>query len=423
MIRMKRSIMVLLLSGLAVAWGAMPGTAGTAGAAGAAGAEKESADWPRFRGPRNDGISTENNWTVEKLKAGPKILWKATPGAGYSTVSVKTGRLYTMGNAGGRDTVWCYDAEKGTVLWKHSYACRSPKSYPGPRCTPTVEDVRVYTLSRRGLLLCLDAVKGTVVWSKNTVKELGARAPGWGLSCSPYVEGELLLVDLGTPRGSLVALNKKTGRLVWRAGADVAGYSSPVVADLAGRRTVLNFAGGNLWGVDVKTGKQLWKFLWKTAYKVNAASPVVSGNLVFIASDYGKGSAVLDLSGGRPRVVWQKKILASHFSSAVLRRGYLYGFHGNITARGALQCVELKTGLVKWSRVDLNGSLILAGDKLIVLNKRGRLSVVEASPAGFKELAGAQVLKGPSWTSPVLVGGRIYCRNHKELVCVDVRKK
>lgn len=380
-------------------------------------------DWAQFLGPRRDGSSAETNLNLTWPETGPKKLWQMSVGVGYSSVAVVGNRLYTIGNADGQDVVRCVDVEKGVEIWKYSYACPSPRQYPGPRATPSVSDNRVYTFSRKGHLFCLDATNGKVVWSKDVPKELGvAKLPGWELSCSPLVDGNLLLLDVGSPKGSLTAFDKTNGRVLWQAGGDAAGYSSPVIGEIGGKRVVFNFTATNLFGVDVANGQVLWKFPWVTAHNVNSPTPLIIGNNVLICSDYGKGSALLEVAPNAVKPVWEEKFLGSHFSTPVLWKDHVFGMDGNISSPGALQCVNPKTKELKWSQKGLNGGFVLAEGKLIVLTKAGRLSVVDADPTAFKESSVAQVLKGECWTAPVLAGGRLYCRAHDTLICFDLRK-
>ena len=377
-------------------------------------------EWPQWRGPARNGISTETGWLAKWPADGPKVAWTKNVGAGYSAVSVSGGRVYTMGNANKTDTVWCLDADDGKTIWKQSYACRKGK-YPGPRSTPTVDGDRVYTLSRQGHVFCFSADKGKKVWSKNLARELGIKPPGWGFAGSPLVEGNLLILNVGTAG---VALNKTTGKVVWQTGTDKSGFSSPVLFEMDGKRCVLIFAAKGLACVDVETGRKLWVVPWKTSWDVHAADPVVSGNKIFITSGYGSGCALLQVEGGKPSVVWRGKQISGHFSSCVLYKGHLYGVDGNAGRKCIVKCVDFATGRVKWATAVAGmASLMIADGKLIIMADGGSVAVADAVPGKFKAISQAKVLSGSCWTMPVLAGGKIYCRNnHKgQLICLDVK--
>ncbi|MCS6861462.1 MAG: PQQ-like beta-propeller repeat protein [Abditibacteriales bacterium] len=375
-----------------------------------------AADWPQWRGPQRNGISSETGWTSRWSAAGPRIVWRAQVGQGFSSVAVKGGRVYTMGNTNGRDTVYCLNATNGKVLWTHSYACDAG-GYPGPRATPTVDGDKVYTLSREGHAFCLNAATGQVIWSADLQRQTGAYPPRWGFAGSPLVEGNLVIYNVGTAG---VALDKNSGKLVWKSGAGTAGYASPVAFNVGNQRGVAIFSAQALIAVNPTNGRVLWQHPWYTSYDVNAADPIFAGEYVFISSNYNRGGALLKISGGRPQVVWENRNMRNHFNSCVLVNGYLYG-----NDEGRLACVEFRTGAERWRQGGMGkGGLIAADGNLICLTERGMLVIVKATPERYTELASAQVLRGTCWTQPVLANGFIFCRSHEgELVCVDVRGK
>lgn len=373
------------------------------------------ADWPQWRGPNSDGVSTEKGWRADWRDGRARQLWKTSVGVGYSAVAVKGERLYTMGLVGDGDTVWCLDAENGKEVWQHHYRCpRQPKGgYPGPRATPTVDDGLVYTLSHEGHVFCLRADSGQVVWSKHLSQELRLRPPEWGFAGSPTIEGQLVLFNVGNGG---VALEKRTGRVVWNSGEGRTSYSTPLTFAAGGQRFAAMFTARGLLGVDPATGKKLWEHPWKTSYDANIATPIIAGGHVFISSGYNVGCAMLRLNADRPAVVWQNKHMRNHFNTCVLWENHLYGFD-----ESTLKCLDFRTGAMKWAQNGLGkASLMIADGKLLVLSERGELVVAPASPAGFRETARARVLGGRCWTVPVLCGGRVYCRNEAgDLVCVD----
>ncbi len=420
-----RLLCALKRNGLSVAALAAVGVVALAAVTAGEPAKKKAVnDWPQWRGPNRNGISAETGWLAKWPEKGPKRLWKVNIGAGYSSVAVSKGRLYTMGNRKNTDIVWCLNAATGKELWKQSYPCRNVE-HAGPRATPTVEGDVVYTISQRGHVCCFKAAKGEEVWSKNLARELKVRLPKWGFAGSALVEGKLLIVNIGTAGA---ALDKATGKVVWKTGTGRSGYASPVAFDMDGRRCVLIFGATALFCVDVKTGARLWSVPWKTEYNVNAADPIVVGNKIFISSGYGVGCALLEVKEGKPNILWRNRNMKNHFSNCVLLKGHLYGSDGNVEqARTTLKCMDFATGKVKWTRRGMKMTSLMAADgKLLVLAELGLLLVAEASPEGFNPISRTQALTGERcWTVPVLAGGRIYCRNNMrgELVCLDVSGK
>jgi len=388
-------------------------------------------DWPHWRGPGRDGVSAEANWNPRWPAAGPKRLWEAQVGTGFAAVSVAEGRAYTMGNLNNRqDAVWCFDAATGKVIWKHTDACKGGGAgYPGPRTQPTVDGNRVYTLSVYGHLKCLSAADGNVVWQVDAKRQLRAKAPNHGYSCHPVVIGEKLVVEVGAAAGSVVAFDKTDGRVLWQSGKDPVGYSTPLPFTFRGRQCIAMLTGKNLLSMDAANGRELWRYPWDVRYDCAITSPIVSGEKVFISSGYKMGAALLQLGGGRPKVLWRHQEMSNHFNSCVLWKGHLYGFDGADESRrnnknSLLRCLDFKTGAVRWSHKGLGkGSLMVAAGRLVVLSEYGELLTADATPAGFKPISRAKVLTGRCWTMPVLANGRIYCRNHAgHLICLDVSR-
>lgn len=379
-------------------------------------------DWPQWRGPQRNGISAEKDFATEWPKNGPRRLWTARIGGGYSSVSIANGRLYTMGNTGDVDHILCLDTKTGKLLWDYQYPCAAadPNGYPGPRSTPTVDGNLVFTVSRLGHLLCLNATTGALLWSKHLVNDFGGNLPQWGYSGSPLVEGELLLVEAGAANRSLLAFEKRNGRLVWATGNNLAGYSSPIAFHLARDRAIATFDAAGLTARAASNGRVLWHHPWRTSYEVNAATPIIQDDKIFISSGYGTGCALLQATATTIRPVWTNKNMRNHMNSCVLWQGHLYGFDD-----AQLRCLDLVTGAVKWTTPAYGkGSLMLADGRLLLYGERGRLGLADATPAGFRETAGAQVIGGNStWAPPVLSHGRIYVRSFAELACLDVAGK
>jgi len=366
------------------------------------------ADWPHFRGADRNGVSKESGVPTRFPNAGPRRLWSASVGEGYATVSVAGGVAYVLGNQSGTDVLAAFDAATGKVRWQYRYPCGAG-DYGGPRSTPAIAGGRVTWLSREGLALCLSAKDGSVVWRKPLARETRASLPSWGFASSPVVLGKRVFFNIGSAGA---ALDAATGQLLWSSGPGPSGYATPVPFNHNGQTAIAMFAGTELAAVDPNSGRRLWSFPWQTSYDVNAADPVVNGDAMFIASNYGKGGALIRFGGGRPDVVWQTRVMRNHFNACVLVDGHLFG-----NDEGRLRCLDWKTGADRWEMRGLGkGGVIAADGKLIVLTERGELVIAQATPTAFRELARAAVMDGTCWTQPTLSDGRLFCRNHEGTV-------
>ena len=358
-------------------------------------------------------------------KDAPEQIWKAIVGTGSSSMTVSGKHVFTMGNMGGKDVVWCLNANSGSVVWKHEYPLDLDKRMfeGGTAATPTVDGSRVYTVSHQGDLFCLDAATGKPVWYKHYQKDFGGQRPQWGFAGSPTVDGNLVLLDVGGKGASTVALDKATGATVWKSGDDKAGYASPVVAVIAGKKTVVMLKAGHLVGLDLKDGKELWRGEWKTSYDVNAATPLVVGDKVFVSSGYGSGCGLFEVTGGGVSERWRNKNIKSHINSPAVFQGHIYGFDGQAGSGAPLTCIDLASGAVKWQEKSVaGGSLVLADGKLICLTEKGELVIGEALMSGFKPLARSQVLGKRCWVQPAYANGRVYCRNNDgDLVALEMK--
>ncbi len=375
-------------------------------------------DWPRWRGPSANSISAETGWNAAAVN-NPKVLWQTNVGAGHSCPTVKDGALYILGNRNNEDVVQCLQAADGKPLWQFKYPC-DKGNYDGPRASAVLDDGVVYTFSRNGDLHCLDAKTGAKKWHVNVMKQFGAKNIRWGFAGSPVIAGNMVLVNACTHG---IALDKNTGAKIWAGPPGKCGYASPVVFASGGKKLVATFGEKGVYGVDLASGRRLWFHQWVTKYDVNAADPIpAGGGKLFVSSGYNRGCTLLDMSGSRPRAVWENKNLANHFASSILIDGHLYGVHGN-TGSGRLRCIDVGTGKMKWSQGGGFENLMAAGGRLIAIDKAGVLTIAAADPGGFKKIAAGKVLtpKHKKWTMPVLANGRIYCRNSNgDLVCIDV---
>ncbi len=375
-----------------------------------------AADWPNWRGVNGDGISTEQGWRTNFSAGGPRIAWERSLGAGFGSVAVRDGLVYAMGWRNGKDFIYCIDAASGDVKWDEFYpAERFEKNHKGgPAATPTLDGDRVYTVSKEGVVYCLDAATGAGRWRVNLVVESDVSIPEWGFSGSPVVLGRMLLIDVGR----IVALDKMTGRPIWKTDNYGSSYSTPVPFKIGDKQLVAAFPAAGLVVLDAARGGRIVMHGWENKYKMNSATPIVEGNLIFITSGDNSGAALLRLDGSQLRVVWENHEMKGKMATPVLIDGYLYGFD-----KGVLKCVEFQTGKPKWKARGMGlGTLTAADGRLIVLSEDGKLVIAKASPDGFQSLDEAQIFEeGQGWIVPVLAGGRIYCRSGSgRLVCIDV---
>lgn len=373
-------------------------------------------DWPCWRGSDHDGVSRETDWVSAGAAAN---LWEAQVGLGYSSVAVADGRAYTLGHAAdaGLDVLWCFDAESGEVLWTHEWPAKIWKEMHsgGTLTTPSVAGESVFVVNREGRFFRFDAKSGKVELERDLAKEFSVEPPKWGFSGSPLVLDEGVVLNLG----KVFLLDAKGVETKWSSAASLgAAYSTPVPLALDGKPRLAVFDGDGLSVLDRATGERVYFQEWKTRYEVNAATPVVVGERVFISSGQGRGAGLVAFEDGAAKLVWENKVIATKLSGCVLMGELLYGFDESV-----LKCVDLE-GKERWLARGLgDGCLIGAGDRLLVLSGKGELVVVQATPDEFRELARQQVLEGGKyWTTPTLANGLVYCRNSEgRLVCRDHR--
>jgi outer membrane protein assembly factor BamB len=385
------------------------------------------AEWPQWRGPNRDGISKETGLMSQWPKGGPPLVWKAKgAGGGYSSMSVSGGRLFTMGLRGDREYVVAFDVASGKEVWAtpHGGAFRNDRG-DGPRGTPTVDGDRLYVLGGDGDLSCLEAKTGKIVWTMNVLKKFGGSNITWGISESPLVIGEKLLVNPGGSGASIVALNKKDGALIWKSQSDSAGYSSAISLKAGGVDQVVFFTSRRAVGLDVKDGRLLWEYSRPSNRIANAATPIARGNRVFISSDYGTGGGLVEIKGGdgglTAEEIYFTKDMKNHHSSSVLVGDYLYGFSSAI-----LTAMRFDTGEIAWKDRSVGkGSVVYADGHLYCFSENGVVGLVEATPQGYREKGRFEIEQGslPTWTHPIVVGGRFYLRDQDTIYAFDVKQK
>lgn len=383
-------------------------------------------DWPQWRGPNRDGLSRETGLLSSWPAGGPPLVWKATGlGAGYSTVTVDGGRVFTLGTGRDIEYLIALDARTGKELWRARIGRRYENNRgDGPRGAPTVDGARVYALGGNGDLACVEAATGKVVWHVNLLSRFSAGNIGWGISESPLVLEDRVLVNAGGRGGSLVALSKKDGSTLWASESDEAGYSSAVVADVRGVRQAVFFTGERVLGVRVDDGSVLWSYRRVSNRTANVATPIVRGNFVFVSSDYGTGCALLEIQGDATgmtaREVYFHQDMKNHHSSSVLVDDTLFGFSSSI-----LTALDFTTGKVLWrDRSVGKGSLVVADGRLYLFGENGVAGLAEATRAGYRE-SGRFELKtsgSPTWSHPVIANAKLYLRDQDTLYCYDVKK-
>ncbi len=389
-----------------------------------------AADWPQFLGPTRNGVSTETGLKSTWPKNGPPIVWDREVGDGFSGPVVVGDRVILFQRVGDEEVVECLSAADGKTKWKKGY----PTSYrdrfgkgDGPRATPLVADGRVYTLGAEGVLQCLKLEDGEKVWRRDLHKDYQTQEGFFGVATSPLLEGGRLLVNVGGANGAgIVAFNKDDGKELWKADDHDASYSSPVAADLAGKRQAVFLTREGLISLDPADGAIRYSKHWRSRMdaSVNAASPVVVGDQIFLTACYGTGAVLLRAKADGVEEVWSNdKSMSCHYGTPIFQGGYLYGFDGRQEEGARLRCVEMKSGDVKWTQEGFGcGSMILADGKLIILTEDGDLVLAKATPEKYEELARATVLDARPLRAPVaLADGKLYGRDGRKLVCWNLK--
>ncbi|MFH1745856.1 MAG: PQQ-binding-like beta-propeller repeat protein [Planctomycetota bacterium] len=376
-----------------------------------------AADWPNWRGPNHDGISAEKGLQTKWAEA-PPLVWERTIGSAFSGLTCVGDHVYTCGTQEGQQVLFCLHADTGEIVWQRPLeeAYRERQGGDGTRSTPVVDEGRVYVQGARGKLICCDAQTGAEHWSR----QFNAM-PQWGYSGSVLIEDDLAIAIAGDDDGPLVALDKKSGRIIWKHGQIPVGYSSPYPFTLEGRRYVVAFLGKSLIIVDIKAGREVWSTPWETSYDVNAATPIFHDGHLFFSSGYKHGCRVVKLQRAGEKLegetVWESQAIRAKFQSPVLYEGHLY-----TSDEVGLKCVEFATGQVKWGRRGVtSGTVVIADGNLFLLAETGKLFIGKASPSEFAETTDVQILNGRCWTVPTLYRGRLYARDFDRLVCLNLK--
>jgi outer membrane protein assembly factor BamB len=396
-------------------------------------------DWPQILGPNRNGIYTGPEIVPSFPRSGPPQLWTRDVGAGFAGPAVVGTRLILFHRVNNRETVEAMDANTGETVWTFDY----PTSYrddfgfdEGPRAVPVIAGGRVFTHGADGWLHALDFTTGKMLWSSDTRKVFAAPKGYFGVASSPVVDANRVMVNvggksgLGPPKpgdgGGIVAFDAATGKTLWTATSDEPSYSAPIVADINGQHTALFFTRTGLVAVDPATGKVLYQHRWRArqAASVNAATPIVTGDRIFLSASYGTGAVLLQVANNAVKPIWSgDESMSNHYSTSVLKDGYLYGFDGRQEFGQSLRCVELATGKVMWNVDGFGaGTLLIAADTLVITRESGELALAPASPKAFRFSARAPLIKGPVRAYPALANGRYYVRNERQLAAFNLSR-
>ena len=385
-------------------------------------------DWPQILGPNRNGIYSGPPIVPSFPRSGPPLLWTRNVGAGFAGPAVVGDRLILFHRVNNRETVEAMDAVTGKTIWTFDY----PTSYrddfgfdEGPRAIPVIADGRIFTHGADGMLHGIDLATGKMLWSIDSRKVFDAPKGYFGVASSPVVDGNRVLVNVGGTKGGIVGFDAATGKTLWTATNDEPSYSAPVIADIGGQHTGVFFTRTGLVAVDPATGKVLYQYRWRSrqAASVNAATPIVAGDKIFLSSSYSTGAVLLQVANNSVKPIWSgDESMSNHYSTSVLKDGYLYGFDGRQEFGQTLRCVELATGKVMWNVDGFGaGTLLIAGETLVIMRESGELAFAPASPKPFRFLSRAQLLKGVVRAYPALANGRYYVRNERQLAAYDLR--
>lgn len=406
-------------------------------------ASPQSFDWPQWQGPDRDGISKEHGLLQEWPKDGPPLAWEIKGlGGGYSAPSIAAGRIFGMSYRGSDEVVWALSEADGKTLWTTpiapTFSPKMPQGKEGPGCTPTVDGDRVYVIGNGGDIACLQAADGKIVWQRSMTHDFGGRVPTWSYRESPLVDGDKVVCTPGGPGATLVALDKLTGKTIWKSqvpGDPQAAYASGIAIDFEGQRQYVQLTQKALVGVAASDGKFLWRYDPPANRSgINCSTPVYHDGQVFAASAYGAGGGLVTLSkdangGVKAKEVYFTKKMQNHHGGMILVDGSLYGANGG-NGGGALVCLDFETGKVLWDQRTENrapkGSIAMADGRLYYRTEDGAMLLIEPNPKQYVERGRFEQpdrSKAPAWPHPVVANGKLYLRDQDVLLCYDVKAK
>ncbi|MGH1362157.1 MAG: PQQ-binding-like beta-propeller repeat protein [Calditrichia bacterium] len=417
-------------------------------------------DWPTFLGPNGNGKSSDTGMNTDWPESGLPIVWIKETAKGLGAPSVAKGRLFLFDREENTMRLTCLNAETAAEIWQFSYPTEYEDIYGfdnGPRTTPLIDGNRVYIFGVEGMLHCLSVIDGSLIWKINTSEQFGVVQNFFGVGATPVIEGDLLICAIGgsaespyenvfAAQGSLqgngsglVALNKKTGKIVWKSSDELDSYASPKIVTMNGKRQGLWFARGGLVSFNPVDGKVDFHYPWrsKKLETVNASNPVIVDDKVFISEAYEFGSSMIQVKPDGFEVVWQdekrsrNKSLELHWTTAIHHEGYLYAANGRRSGNAALRCVEFATGKVMWSHaIGEMSSIVYVDGHFISLGERGTLTLFKANPEQAEILSSYKVvdkksnalIEYPAWAPPIIANGYLYLHGKNRLVCLDLLK-
>ncbi len=378
-----------------------------------------AADWPYWRGPDKNGIAPDTGINKDWQARPPEVLWQVEMhDDGYAGPSVADGKVFIIDHHGSEDVVRAIDLETGEDVWQTSYEDLTKHNYGYSRATPVYEDGRLFTISFLGKVACIDAQNGNIIWGCDMRRRFGGRVPTWGYAMSALIDGDRVIVVPGGPQACVAALDRETGETIWAGGGgDIPGYATPVKSTIQGVEQYVVFNGKALIGVRTSDGQLLWRVPWETKYDVNAATPIVSGDHIYITSNYKSGCAVVAVTPEGPELLWRNKNMQSHFNSSVFYKGYMFG-----PSNPNLVCLDPRTGEVMWRQRGFERGGCVAVDDVIlaVSGTSGAVAMIEPTAEGYRELGRITPLGGQSWTPPIIADGKLIIRNKQALACVDL---
>jgi len=393
------------------------------------GVRATAADWPQHLGPARNGTYSGPPLTDSFGAAGPKVVWRKEVGQGFAGPAVVGDRVLLFHRVGSEEVLEALDSTSGRSIWRYAYPTTYRDDFgfdEGPRAVPVVADGVVYTFGAQGQLHAVGLDTGAALWHVDTMQRFAVPKGYFGAAGSPLVEGGLVIANVGGAKAGVIAFAARTGTVAWTATDDDASYSSGVAATIGGRRSAVFLTRDSLVGLDPATGAIQFQQRWRArqAASVNAATPVVVDDLIFVSAEYGPGAGVLRVNGSDLTPLWASdEVLSNHYATSLYHDGYLYGFHGRQEFGQDFRAVEFKTGSVAWSeRRFLAGSVLLAGNQLVIVREGGELVLAPASPGAFRPTARAKILGGVVRPYPALADGFLYVRNENTLICLDLRR-
>ncbi len=388
-------------------------------------------DWADFRGPSRNGHSPETGLLKKWPADGPKLLWSVTGiGQGYSSASIAKGKMYASGRVGGTGYVFCYDLS-GKRLWKSSYGPETSgmTRFPGARSSPTINDGRVYVFSGLGKLTCLNATDGKLIWRVDLFATFRSRNLMWGVAESMLIDGPNLICTPGGPGATVVALNKKTGKTVWKCAglSDQSAYCSPRLILRGETRLIVTMVRGGMVGIDADSGKLYWKHAWRNGYGIMPNTPVIYGDYLAVTAGYGKGGLCLKLAkdGKSVTEVWQNKVQDTQHGGLVQLDGYIYATSDK-RPNGQWMCVDIRTGKEMYRARGIGkGCVVTAGGMLYCYGESGIVALAKATPKGFNVISSFEVNWGEKqhWAHPSISDGRLYIRHGSVMKVYDISAK